>query len=110
MCEIFLNFAVMSAVFPYKSSIVITCFPRQSKWLVKEVEAMGFDVKSTNISEVETQGYMDDCLRLNMFLRTAGRVLFQLQRFRANTADDLYKKIKAIWGTEAGKQLEGWWR
>ena len=31
-----------------------------------------------------------------MFLRTAGRVLFQLQRFRANTADDLYKKIKAI--------------
>ena len=86
----------MSTVFPYKSAIVITCFPQQSQWLAKEVEAMGFDVKSTHISEVETEGYMDDCLRLNMYLRTAGRVLFQLQRFRANTANDLYKKIKAI--------------
>ncbi len=86
----------MSAVFPYKSAIVITCFPQQSQWLAKEVEAMGFDIKSTNISEVETEGYIDDCLRLNMNLRTAGRVLFQLQRFRANTANDLYKKIKAI--------------
>ena len=86
----------MSAVFPYKSAIVITCFPQQSQWLAKEIEDMGFEVKSSNISEVETEGYMDDCLRLNMYLRTAGRVLFQLQRFKANTANDLYKKIKAI--------------
>ncbi len=86
----------MSSVFPYKSAIVVTCFPKQSEWLAKEIEALNFDVVSKSISEVEISGYMDDCLRLNMYLRTASRVLFQLQRFRANTADDLYKKIKAI--------------
>lgn len=89
-------FALMSAVFPYKSAIVITCFPQQSQWLAKEVEALGFEVKSTAISEVEVEGYMDDCLRLNMQLRTASRVLFQIQRFKANNADELYKRIKAI--------------
>lgn len=86
----------MSSVFPYKSAIVITCFPKQSEWLAKEVEALDYEVVSQSISEVEISGYMDDCLRLNMYLRTAGRVLFQLQRFRANTADDLYKRIKSI--------------
>ena len=86
----------MSAVFPYKSSIVITCFPQQTEWLAKEVEALGYEVKSSHVTEVETEGYIDGCLRLNMYLRTAGRVLFQLQRFNAHTADDLYKRIKSI--------------
>ncbi|OEK01865.1 RNA methyltransferase [Roseivirga sp. 4D4] len=86
----------MSSVFPYKSAIVITCFPKQSEWLAKEVEALDYEVTSKSISEVEISGYMDDCLRLNMYLRTAGRVLFQLQRFRANTANDLYKRVKSI--------------
>ncbi len=86
----------MSSVFPYKSAIVVTCFPKQSEWLVKEIEALDYDVVSSSISEVEISGYMDDCMRLNMYLRTASRVLFQLQRFRANTADELYKRIKNI--------------
>lgn len=86
----------MSKVFPYKSAIVVTCFPKQSEWLAKEIEALDYDVDSSSISEVEISGYMDDCLRLNMYLRTASRVLFQIQRFRANTADDLYKRVKAI--------------
>jgi len=86
----------MSRVFPYKSAIVVTCFPKQSEWLAKEIEALDYDVDSSSISEVEISGYMDDCMRLNMYLRTASRVLFQIQRFRANTADDLYKRVKAI--------------
>lgn len=86
----------MSSVFPYKSAIVVTCFPKQSEWLAKEIEALDYDVVSSSISEVEISGYMDDCMRLNMYLRTASRVLFQLQRFRANTADELYKRIKNI--------------
>ncbi len=86
----------MSKVFPYKSAIVVTCFPKQSEWLAKEIEALDYDVDSSSISEVEISGYMDDCLRLNMYLRTASRVLYQIQRFRANTADDLYKRVKAI--------------
>ncbi len=86
----------MSAVFPYKSAIVVTCFPQQSEWLAKEIEGLDYEVKSSAISEVETEGYMDDCMRLNMYLRTGSRVLFQIQRFNANTADELYKRIKNI--------------
>ena len=86
----------MSQVFPYKSDIVITCFPKQSEWLAKEVRDLGYAVTHQSISEVEINGYFDECLRLNMYLRTAGRVLWQIQRFRANTANDLYKRIKSI--------------
>ncbi|MFY0591191.1 THUMP domain-containing class I SAM-dependent RNA methyltransferase [Roseivirga sp.] len=86
----------MSSVFPYKSAIVVTCFPQQSPWLAKELENLDYEVQSQSISEVEISGYMDDCMRLNMYLRTANRVLFQIQRFRANNANELYKKIKAI--------------
>ena len=83
----------MSSVFPYPSQIVITCFPKQSPWLAKEVENLGFTVENQSISEVEIKGFIDDCLRLNMYLRTAGRVLFQLRRFRAKDANDLYQKV-----------------
>lgn len=86
----------MSSVFPYKSAIVVTCFPQQSPWLAKEMEDLDYEVQSTSISEVEISGYMDDCLRLNMYLRTANRVLFQIQRFRAVNANELYKRIKDI--------------
>lgn len=86
----------MSSVFPYKSAIVVTCFPQQSPWLAKEMEALDYEVQSSSITEVEISGYMDDCLRLNMYLRTANRVLFQIQRFRAVNANELYKKIKDI--------------
>ena len=86
----------MSAVFPYPSQIVITCFPKQSPWLAKEVESMGFIIEDQSITEVEVKGFMDDCLRLNMYLRTAGRVLFQINRFRAINANELYGKITSM--------------
>lgn len=86
----------MSTVFPYKSSIVITTFPKLASWLAKEVESMGYEIVNTSVTEVEIEGYMDDCMRLNMYLRTAGRVLFQIQRFRANNPNELYKRVKAI--------------
>ena len=86
----------MSKVFPYKSQIVVTCFPKQSPWLAKEIEGLGYEVERSSISEVEFKGYFDDCLRLNMYLRTAGRVLFQLQRFRAKDVKELYNKVYSV--------------
>lgn len=86
----------MSSVFPYKSSIVITTFPKLAPWLAKEVEAMDYEIVHSSATEVEISGYMDDCMRLNVFLRTAGRILFQVQRFRASDPKELYKRIKAI--------------
>ena len=86
----------MNKVFPYKSQIVVTCFPKQSPWLAQEIEELGYEIEQSNISEVELKGYFDDCLRLNMYLRTAGRVLFQLQRFRAKNVKELYDKVSQI--------------
>ena len=86
----------MSQVFPYKSDIVITTFPLQADALATEVRNLGYAVQHQSMTEVEINGHFDECLRLNMYLRTAGRVLWQIQRFRANTANDLYKRVKAI--------------
>ncbi|WP_422354502.1 THUMP domain-containing class I SAM-dependent RNA methyltransferase [Roseivirga pacifica] len=86
----------MSSVFPYKTDIVVTCFPKMNDWLAKELTDLGYEIKHSSVTEVETSGYMDDCMRLNMYLRTASRVLFQIQRFRAVNANELYKRIKNI--------------
>ena len=65
-------------------------------WLAKELTDLGYEIKHSSVTEVETSGYMDDCMRLNMYLRTGSRVLFQIQRFRAVNANELYKRIKNI--------------
>ena len=41
-------------------------------------------------------GTIKDCMRLNLWVRTGHRVLFELKRFRAIDADELYKAVYTI--------------
>ena len=47
-------------------------------------------------SSVETEGTLADCVKLNLRLRTAHRVLYALDVFRARTGDDLYEEAVSI--------------
>ncbi|MDF9799052.1 23S rRNA G2445 N2-methylase RlmL [Catalinimonas alkaloidigena] len=79
-----------------KQTIVITCAPHVSKILAEEVKDLGYPVKASSILEVTTEGSFKDCMYLNLHLRSAHRVLYQLKRFRTANAEQLYHQLKSV--------------
>jgi putative N6-adenine-specific DNA methylase len=57
---------------------------------------LGFLVLSEGRAEVETEGSLEDAMRLNLLIRTGQRVLFLLELFSAKTPEELYKRLSRI--------------
>ncbi len=83
-------------VFTQKSKIIITCAKGIPPFLKEEVFSLGLPILSESIAGVETEGTMEDSIKLNLFLRTGQRVLFLLEEFDAKGPDELYKKMSRI--------------
>ena len=79
-----------------KNKILITCAKGITPFLREELLLLGFQVTSETVAGVETEGTMDDTLRLNLLLRTGHRVLFLLREFHAGNAEDLYREVSGI--------------
>lgn len=79
-----------------KSSIVITCAKGIPPFLKEEVVSLGFPVLSEGMAHVETEGSLNDTMKLNLFLRTAQRILFLSGQFPARNSDELYKNMSKI--------------
>jgi len=84
------------SVFAQKRRIVITCAKGIPSFLEEEVLSLGLPILSEGIASVETEGTMDDAMRLNLFIRTGQRVLFLLEAFNAKNPDELYRKISRM--------------
>ncbi len=78
------------------SRLVVTCSSGVAPILAQELSGLGFRVGNVSETAVETEGTLADCLRLNMHLRTAHRVLYALDVFRARHSDDLYDELVQI--------------
>jgi putative N6-adenine-specific DNA methylase len=79
-----------------KSRIVITCAKGVPPFLKQEVLSLGFPALSAGKADVETEGTLEDTLRLNLLIRTGQRILFLLESFSTKTPDELYKRISRI--------------
>lgn len=75
-----------------KNKILVTCAKGITPFLKEELILLGFPVISETVAGIETEGTMDDTLRLNLLLRTGHRILFLLRKFCAEDADDLYQE------------------
>lgn len=62
----------------------------------KELTGLGYLVKKQDKLHVEMEGNLRDAIKLNLYLRTAHRVLFFLDGFNAKNLNDLYSEIKKI--------------
>jgi 23S rRNA G2445 N2-methylase RlmL len=83
-----------------KSKILITCPKGVSLYLKAEIEALGFPVLAEMDTAIQTEGSLEDTLLLNLHLRTAQRVLYELTTLSVDTPGSLYGKINAIpWET-----------
>ncbi|MCJ2165531.1 MULTISPECIES: THUMP domain-containing protein [unclassified Pseudodesulfovibrio] len=83
-------------IFTQEAPILVTCPKDMPEYLKAELEGLGFARTHALDAGVETYGTLNDCMRLNLWVRTGHRVLFELKRFRAFDADELYREIKAL--------------
>ena len=90
------------------NNILIGCMPKLSDALAKEVTALGIAVNEQGPSHVKTKGDLQLCMRLNLWLRTASRVLLEISSFEANNANDLYKHVYALPWEELFKRRGGY--
>ena len=79
-----------------KSRIVITCAKGVPPFLKEELSSLGLPALSESVAGVETEGTLEDAMRLNLFLRTGQRVLFLLRELKAQNADELYAGISRM--------------
>lgn len=81
------------------SRLVATCSEGAAPYLEREIRALGYrtrDYGQKSGLAVELEGTLRDCMRLNLHLRTAHRILYALDMFRARGPADLYNAVSAI--------------
>ncbi|MGV8078792.1 MAG: class I SAM-dependent RNA methyltransferase [Syntrophales bacterium] len=85
-------------MYPWKTShrIVLTCARGMVPFLLAETAALGFPVRAETETAVETEGSLTDCLRLNLRLRTAHRVLYHLATLEVDGPGSLYGGITGL--------------
>lgn len=65
-------------------------------YLEKEIRELGFVPEAVERTGVELVASMEDCMDLNLHLRTASHVLFEIKSFYLRHANDIYRRFKAI--------------
>lgn len=81
-----------------RSTILCTCAWGIVPTLRAELEALGYRITVEYPAGVCVEGTFDDCLKLNLWLRTAHRVLYRVAVARARTPRDVYAMThKTAW-------------
>ena len=88
------------SIWQKKNRILITCPKGVVPYLKAEIEELGFPILQEIDTAVSTEGTLSDTMVLNLHLRTAQHVLYQLQIFKAISAGAFYERLNAIpWET-----------
>ena len=88
------------SIWKKKNRILVTCPKGVSPYLKEEITALGFPVMTEWDTAIQTQGTLHDTMILNLHLRTAQRVLYELETLIVDTPEILYRKINSIpWET-----------
>lgn len=82
--------------FETKGKVVITFKDRFASYVEIELKELGFKPVKIERTSIELLASMHDCIFLNLHLRTASHVLFEIKSFYLHHADDIYRRLKAI--------------
>jgi 23S rRNA G2445 N2-methylase RlmL len=87
-------------IWKQKSKILVTCPKGVTPYLKAEIEYLRFPILHEIDTAIQTEGTLEDTMRLNLHLRTAQRVLYQLQTFKVISPGALYERVNALpWET-----------
>jgi 23S rRNA G2445 N2-methylase RlmL len=79
-----------------KANIFVICAPEISSILHREIKALGFSNTTEHRLGVQLSGTFADTMYLNLHLRTANKVLFEISKFYAATPDQMYQKATLL--------------
>lgn len=79
--------------FNKQSRVVITCNKRLAPILEGELKELGFTPERVFATGVELKASLNDCITLNLNLRSASQVHYSLRQFRVRNPDDLYREV-----------------
>ena len=79
-----------------KDTILITCSAGLVDYVRQEVEALGYQAGDYHKTGLEVEGDQYDAMRLNLHLRTAYNVLYQLKQFDCYSPEELYRNVKDL--------------
>ncbi len=82
--------------FTQKGKVVITFKDRFSPFVEKELIDLGFKPKNVSRTTIELYATLNECMYLNMHLRVASHVLFEIKSFYLHHADDIYRRVKSL--------------
>jgi len=83
-------------LFTETAPILVTCPKGMAGFLASELTGLGLPGGETLDAGALTRGTLEDCMRLNLHLRTGHRVLRELKRFDAPGPDALYSTARTI--------------
>ena len=78
------------------NALRVTTAPGLVPYLEAELSSLGHTVEAAHDTSVELRGTLRDCMHLNLRLRTAISVLYQLKEFPCTGPDDLYTYASTI--------------
>ena len=78
------------------NSLVVVCAAGLVPQAADEVRGLGYPVEDCSEAFILTRGTMTDAMRLNLWLRSAQRVLWPLRTLRAATLQHLYEAVFEI--------------
>ena len=78
------------------NSLVVVCAAGLVPQATDEVRGLGYPVEDCSEAFILTRGTMTDAMRLNLWLRSAQRVLWPLRTLRAETLQQLYEAVFEI--------------
>ena len=79
-----------------KTWIVATCGRGCADALKGELRGLGYEPQDVSPTSVGIEGDLRDAMRLNMWLRTANRVLFEVAGFEIDSPDELYEAVHSL--------------
>lgn len=79
-----------------KTNIFVICAPEISSILHDEIKALGFANTTEHRLGVQLSGTFADTMYLNLNLRTANKVLWEVSNFYAATPDQMYQKASNL--------------
>ena len=79
-----------------KTWIVATCGRGCAEALKGELRALGYEPQDVSPTSVGVEGDLRDAMRLNLWLRTANRILFEVAGFEIDSPDDLYEAAREL--------------
>ncbi len=82
--------------FNTKGKVFITCKDRSVSYLEQEIRELGFFPVEVIRTGIEILASLEECMDLNLHLRTASHVLYEIKSFYLRNADDIYRRFKAI--------------